>query len=119
MVRMSIVKVVMFFFSRRRRHTRFKCDGVQTCALPIFTPRAAMAIAPYHGCDRHRSPRRDPMGARPPESGLGGPGAGGGDRKRVGWGRGVDVGGGRVIEEKKGEGVVWRTVDGRATNTRS
>src|SRR2546423_878887 len=24
-----------FFFSSRRRHTRFDCDGVQTCALPI------------------------------------------------------------------------------------
>src|SRR4029434_10808884 len=23
------------FFSSRRRHTRFKCAGVQTCALPI------------------------------------------------------------------------------------
>src|SRR5699024_9577482 len=26
-----------FFFSSRRRHTRSKRDGVQTCALPIFT----------------------------------------------------------------------------------
>src|SRR5688572_31214830 len=25
-----------FFFSSRRRHTRFDCAGVQTCALPIF-----------------------------------------------------------------------------------
>ena len=25
-----------FFFSSRRRHTRFTSDGVQTCALPIF-----------------------------------------------------------------------------------
>src|SRR5476649_1227263 len=25
-----------FFFSSRRRHTRSLCDGVQTCALPIF-----------------------------------------------------------------------------------
>src|SRR5712692_10354340 len=24
-----------FFFSSRRRHTRWNCDGVQTCALPI------------------------------------------------------------------------------------
>src|SRR2546422_7156673 len=24
-----------FFFSSRRRHTRFDCAGVQTCALPI------------------------------------------------------------------------------------
>src|SRR5579859_8254873 len=26
----------VFFFSSRRRHTRFDCDGVQTCALPIL-----------------------------------------------------------------------------------
>src|SRR5689334_24003082 len=25
----------IFFFSSRRRHTRFDCTGVQTCALPI------------------------------------------------------------------------------------
>src|SRR5688500_19812807 len=25
-----------FFFSSRRRHTRYKVTGVQTCALPIF-----------------------------------------------------------------------------------
>src|SRR2546427_5665265 len=25
-----------FFFSSRRRHTRFDCDWIQTCALPIF-----------------------------------------------------------------------------------
>src|SRR2546426_8018832 len=28
---------VFFFFSSRRRHTRLQGDGVQTCALPIFT----------------------------------------------------------------------------------
>src|SRR5688572_31465941 len=28
--------VTFFFSSSRRRHTRFDCDGVQTCALPIF-----------------------------------------------------------------------------------
>src|SRR6266481_9706414 len=27
---------VFFFFSSRRRHTRWNCDGVQTCALPIW-----------------------------------------------------------------------------------
>src|SRR5260370_32489051 len=55
-----------FFFSRRRRHTRFKCDwssdvcffyqgeggirdssvtGVQTCALPIFQKRVELGRA--------------------------------------------------------------------------
>src|SRR5260221_619411 len=27
---------MFFFFSSRRRHTRSLCDGVQTCALPIY-----------------------------------------------------------------------------------
>src|SRR2546430_5349377 len=27
--------VLFFFFASRRRHPRFDCDGVQTCALPI------------------------------------------------------------------------------------
>src|SRR4029077_7211602 len=30
----------IFFFSSRRRHTRFKCAGVQTCALPILMAKA-------------------------------------------------------------------------------
>src|SRR5688500_13585009 len=29
---------VYFFFSSRRRHTRYKVTGVQTCALPILNP---------------------------------------------------------------------------------
>src|SRR5207302_7357699 len=29
-----------FFFSSRRRHTRFHVTGVQTCALPIFAAAA-------------------------------------------------------------------------------
>src|SRR2546427_545308 len=29
--------MMFFFFSSRRRHTRFDCDGVQTCALPILS----------------------------------------------------------------------------------
>src|SRR2546427_9552093 len=30
--------LLFFFFSSRRRHTRFDCDWSQTCALPIFRP---------------------------------------------------------------------------------
>src|SRR2546426_5978184 len=33
--RSGIVVAVSFFFSSRRRHTRFDWTGVQTCALPI------------------------------------------------------------------------------------
>src|SRR6516162_2761888 len=32
-----------FFFSSRRRHTRYKVTGVQTCALPIYELKKAVA----------------------------------------------------------------------------
>src|SRR2546422_2850139 len=44
------VKTCFFFFSSRRRHTRCSRDWIQTCALPICTQHAALAVAP---------PRRD------------------------------------------------------------
>src|SRR2546430_17261451 len=34
-VSMICVTLCVFFFSSRRRHTRFDCDWSQTCALPI------------------------------------------------------------------------------------
>src|SRR6516162_3261414 len=34
---------VRFFFSSRRRHTRYKVSGVQTCALPIYELKKAVA----------------------------------------------------------------------------
>src|SRR5689334_24468267 len=37
----------IFFFSSRRRHTRFDCTGVQTCALPIFG--SLLAGSKYRG----------------------------------------------------------------------
>src|SRR5689334_24442170 len=30
------MSVIWFFFSSRRRHTRWNCDWSSTCALPIF-----------------------------------------------------------------------------------
>src|SRR3546814_10318081 len=36
-----VLMLVFFFFSSRRRHTRCALvTGVQTCALPIYLPRA-------------------------------------------------------------------------------
>src|SRR5207249_348113 len=35
-MRSRCFRAAWFFFSSRRRHTRSKRDGVQTCALPIF-----------------------------------------------------------------------------------
>src|SRR5881409_115025 len=41
------VLVFFFFFSSRRRHTRCETvTGVQTCALPISSPRALTVILP-------------------------------------------------------------------------
>src|SRR5438034_7090536 len=41
-----------FFFSSRRRHTRSLCDGVQTCALPIYPITLKYDdTAPYDGVD--------------------------------------------------------------------
>src|SRR3990167_10519926 len=34
----------LFFFSSRRRHTRFDCDWSQTCALPIFLEALDVAV---------------------------------------------------------------------------
>src|SRR5207249_6787704 len=35
-MRSRCFRAAWFFFSSRRRHTRSKRDGVQTCALPIY-----------------------------------------------------------------------------------
>src|SRR5256885_4710056 len=39
--RLSCTRACLFFFSSRRRHTRYKVTGVQTCALPISTGGSA------------------------------------------------------------------------------
>src|SRR6478736_962605 len=36
----------LFFFSSRRRHTRFDCDWSSECALPIFR-RCRTCVRPY------------------------------------------------------------------------
>src|SRR5256885_15124132 len=36
--------MLFFFFSSRRRHTRYKVTGVQTCALPISIVAEEMAF---------------------------------------------------------------------------
>src|SRR5256886_7675447 len=54
-----------FFFSSRRRHTRFDCDWVQTCALPISAPSSLPAGA-RRDCDDPRHAPRLPDRRRPP-----------------------------------------------------
>src|SRR5690606_24607115 len=49
-----------FFFSSRRRHTRFHVTGVQTCALPISARgRPTPEPPPGAGRPRRRNPRAD------------------------------------------------------------
>ena len=39
MIRLLLIGCIFFFFSSRRRHTRYiSVTGVQTCALPISQP---------------------------------------------------------------------------------
>src|SRR5882762_12003217 len=72
-----------FFFSSRRRHTRFKCDcssDVCSSDLPWRHARRA-ARRPPRARARRRGPRRG--------------------RKSVVWGKSVDLGGRRIIKKKK------------------
>src|SRR3546814_13874163 len=48
-----VMRIFVFFFSSRRRHTRCALvTGVQTCALPIYPTRiAGQASAAYEICD--------------------------------------------------------------------
>src|SRR5688572_32069385 len=52
---MLFIFAVFFFFSSSRRHTRFDCAGVQTCALPISHPVLS-----------RQRPTADGAGAKPP-----------------------------------------------------
>src|SRR5881397_1498909 len=50
---------VFFFFSSRRRHTRWlNVTGVQTCALPICHGRPEGRRAGYHSHQDHDTPGR-------------------------------------------------------------
>src|SRR5260370_20519602 len=51
----SLFYSIFFFFSSRRRHTRFKCDWSSTCALPISSTSGVMLMA---ACIRAGSPSR-------------------------------------------------------------
>src|SRR5260370_41886306 len=82
---------MVFFFSSRRRHTRFKCDwssdvcssdlrGVEQQAVPPLEAGAGVEVAAGGG-----------VGGRQL----------GGDRKSVGEGKRGDLGGRRIIKKKK------------------
>src|SRR2546430_15618555 len=79
------VNVVFFFFSSRRRHTRFDCDWSSACALPIclsavvalllLAARAAKLASMLSRLNRRSEERRV--------------------------GKSVDLGGRRIIKKKK------------------
>src|SRR2546427_952834 len=43
---MSVEIRLFFFFSSRRRHTRFDCDWSSDCALPIWAQEIAATLVP-------------------------------------------------------------------------
>src|SRR3546814_1491829 len=96
----ALVKLVLLFFSSRRRHTLCALvTGVQTCALPIFQ------VGKPGLCRMVRAGARRGRGAPHPR----GPGRGGlrdypADRKSVVQGKSVsvrvDLGGRRIIKQK-------------------
>src|SRR2546428_5894838 len=51
---------LIFFFSSRRRHTRFDCE-VQTCALPIFDLERADRVLVVGGREHDHRSRRDAL----------------------------------------------------------
>src|SRR3712207_8940047 len=59
---MSCLVVAFFFFSSRRRHTRYWRDGVQTCALPIFVEVSGRLVGHENRRVRHdRAGDRDAL----------------------------------------------------------
>src|SRR5256885_15757945 len=97
----------MFFFQAEDGIRDYKVTGVQTCALPIYVqtsyynlvnaPLAAvmgllLGLAPLLRWRKHEVPR---------PAGWLGLAVGGADRKSVGEGKSVDLGGRRIIKKKK------------------
>src|SRR3989475_4239336 len=109
----SCEQLCFFFFSSRRRHTRFDCDwSSDVCSSDLVSPRQLLrrsrpggavetAAGAAAGRRNHLVRRRR---SRPPQGGetdAGEVGIPGGDRKRGGWGKRGECGGRRVIEENK------------------
>src|SRR3712207_9325527 len=88
-----------FFFSSRRRHTRYWRDWIQTCALPICVqvePEGEADVewdsAPVDAARLERHRTHHGMAGAVPELG---------ERKRVEGGKGGDLGGRRICKKKK------------------
>src|SRR5688572_31633031 len=84
-----------FFFSSRRRHTRFDCDwSSDVCSSDLYAPqpRRADPGAARRGCGAYGQ-----VGA----AAHGGRGADGGRSEERRVGKGVDLGGRRIIKKKR------------------
>src|SRR6476469_6319198 len=77
-------RIIDFFFSSRRRHTRYIGAGVQTCALPISRMATAIRLS---GAEPLRFHWNRPRQSRRSE-----------ERRE---GKSVDLGGRRIIKKKK------------------
>src|SRR5256886_9638424 len=104
------VMTVSFFFSSRRRHTRFDCDwSSDVCSSDLSLALIAAYTLTLAGCDHclfHKKHNNGPnwaliAAARQNGAGGGGAGGGGGGRERGGWGKRVDIGGAPFIIKKK------------------
>src|SRR5256886_13158306 len=102
-----------FFFSSRRRHTRFDCDwSSDVCSSDLQQYRWPGNVRELENLVRRLAALypQEVIGLEVIEAELveGPPAempaeARGGDRKSVVWGKGVDLGGGGIIKKKKKE----------------
>src|SRR3712207_9396585 len=90
---------LIFFFSSRRRHTRYWRTGVQTCALPISSSERDPSPEPSSTSSCGIAHLVAAGGKAALRSG-GSPQLTG-DRKSVVEGKSVDLGGRRIIKKKK------------------
>src|SRR5256885_14308246 len=57
------MNISFFFFSSRRRHTRYKVTGVQTCALPICRVSISPQFMMFDGVSGQLLQAQDSVGA--------------------------------------------------------
>src|SRR2546430_9969756 len=94
----NIYNIIFFFFSSRRRHTRFDCDwSSDVCSSDLISAEQSHAVRRNSRCSARCL---GPAGHRvPPER----------DRKSVVLGKSVDLGGRRIIK-KKIISLLWSVV---------
>src|SRR2546430_6720922 len=92
--------IVFFFFSSRRRHTRFDCDwSSDVCSSDLNQHQPARIFGKF-GDDRRQAQLLQGQNLVGNQTQRGGQVAAL-DRKSVVWGKSVDLGGRRIIKKKK------------------